>query len=104
MAVEPQEDDSGGRRLPCLSDVLATSRLLVKEALATCILPLTFEGGALVKNTLSCASGLLAGGLLLLACTNSVLVEEPLAAGSLFLAGASSLLNEECLVLVIQSM
>jgi len=66
-----------------------------------CSLPLKlFEGGALVKKTLRCTSGLLAGGLLLLACTNSVLVEEPLATGSLFLAGASGLLNEECLVLV----
>jgi len=69
--------------------------------LATCSLPLTsFEGGALMKKTLSCTSGLLAGGLLLLACTNSVLVEEPLAVGSLFLASASGLLNEECLILV----
>jgi hypothetical protein len=66
-AAEPQEDDSGGCRLPCLSDASVTSRLLVKEALATCSLPLTFKGGALVKKTLSCASGLLAGGLLLLA-------------------------------------
>jgi len=100
LVAEPQEDDSGGRRLPCLSDASATSRLLVKEALVTCSLPLTFEGGTLMKKTLSCASGLLAGGLLLLACTNSVLVEEPLAVGSLFLAGASGLLDEECLVLV----
>ena len=100
-AAEPKEDDSGGRRLPCLSDASATSRLLVKEALATCSLPLTsFKGDAFVKKMLSCASGLLAGGLLLLACTNSVLVEEPLAVCSLFLAGASGLLNEECLVLV----
>jgi hypothetical protein len=92
--VEPQEDDSGGRRLPCLSDASAMSRLLVKEALAMCSLPLTsFEGGTLVKKTL-------VGGLLLLACTNSVLFEEPLAVGSLFLAGASGLLNEECLILV----
>jgi hypothetical protein len=64
-----------------------------------CSLPLTFEGGALVKKTLSCASGLLAGGLLL-ASTSGVLVEEPLAVGSLVLAGASCLLGEECLVLV----
>ena len=100
-AAEPQEDDSGDRRLPCLSDASGTSRLLVKEALATCSLSLTsFEGGVLVKKTLSCASGLLAGDLLLLACTNSVLVEEPLVVGSVFLAGASGLLNEECLVLV----
>ncbi len=100
-ATEPQEDDSGSRRLPCLSDPSAMSRLFVKEVLVACSLPLmSFEGGALLKKTLSCASGLLAGGLLLLACTNSVLVEEPLAVGSLFLASASSLLNEECLVLV----
>ena len=50
LAAEPQEDDSGGCHLPCLSDASAMSRLLVKEALATCSLPLTFEGGALVKN------------------------------------------------------
>jgi hypothetical protein len=98
-AAEPQEDDSGGRRLPCLSGVTETSSLLVKEELATCSLPLTFEGGALVKKTLGCASGLLAGGLLL-ASTSGVLVEEPLAAGSLFLAGTSRLLDEECLILV----
>ena len=99
--VEPQEDDSGSRRLPSLSDASAMSRLLVKEALATCSLPLTsFEGITLVKKTLSCASGLLAGGLLLLVCTNIVLVEEPLTVGSLFLAGAIGLLNEECLILV----
>ena len=48
-AAEPQEDDLGGRRLPCLSSALETSSLLVKEALAMCSLPLTFEGGALVK-------------------------------------------------------
>jgi len=28
--VEPQEDDLGGRRLPCLSNASATSRLIVK--------------------------------------------------------------------------
>ena len=59
--AEPQEDDSGGHRLPCLSGASETISLLVKEALAMCGLPLTFEGGALVKKTLSCASGLLAG-------------------------------------------
>jgi hypothetical protein len=64
-----------------------------------CSLPLTFEGGALVKQTFSCASGLLAGSLLL-ASTSGVLVEEPLVVGSLVLAGASGLLDEECLVLV----
>ncbi len=56
-------------------------------------------GGALVKKTLSCAKGLLAGGLLL-ASTSGVLVEAPLAAGLLFLAGASGLLDKECLILV----
>jgi len=81
-AAEPQGDDSGGRCLPCLSDASATSRLLVKEALTTCSLPLTFEGGALVKKTLSCVSGLLAGSLLLLAYMNIVLVEEPLVGGA----------------------
>ena len=80
LAVEPQEDDSGGRRLPCLSGASATSSLLVKEALATCSL-LTFKGGALVKKTLSGTTGLLVGSLLLVS-TSSVLVEEPLAAGT----------------------
>ena len=97
--AEPQEDDSGGRRLPCLMSASETSRLLVKEALAMCSLPLTFEGGALVQKTLRSASGLLAGSLLL-ASTSGVFVEEPLAAGSLFLVGASGLLDEECLLLV----
>jgi hypothetical protein len=98
-AAEPQEDDLGGRRLLCLSGASKTSSLLVKEVLAMCSLPLTFKGDALVKKTLSCASGLLAVGLLL-ASTSGVLVKEPLVAGSLFLAGASGLLDEECLVLV----
>ena len=52
-----------------------------------------------MKKTLSCASGLLAGSLLL-ASTSGVLVEEPLVVGSLTLAGTSGLLDEECLVLV----
>jgi hypothetical protein len=78
-AAEPQEDDSGGRRLLCLSGASETSSLLVKEALAMCSLPLlTFEGGALLNKTLSCASGPLSGGLLLTS-TSGVLVEEPLA-------------------------
>jgi len=98
-AAEQQKDDSGGCRLPCLSDASATSRLLVKEALATCSLLLTLKGGTLMKKSLSYASGLLVGGILL-ACTNSALVEEPLALGSLFLAGVSGLLDKECLVLV----
>ncbi len=98
-AAEPQKDDSGGRRLPCLSGASATSSLLVEEALATCSLHLTFMGGALVKKMMSSAKGLLAGGLLL-ASTSGVLVKEPLAAGSLFLAGASGLLDEECLILI----
>ncbi len=66
-----------------------------------CSLPLLmFECGTFLNKTLSCASGLLAGGLLL-ASTSGVLVEDPLVAGSLFLAGASGLLDEECLVLVL---
>jgi hypothetical protein len=55
-AAVPQEDDSGGRHLPCLISASETSSLLVKD--------LTFEGGALVQRTLrtlSSASGLLAG-------------------------------------------
>jgi hypothetical protein len=61
LAAEPQEDDSGGRHLPCLISASETSSLLVKEALAMCSLPLTFEGSALVQRTLSISSGLLAG-------------------------------------------
>ncbi len=98
-ATEPQGDDSGGCHLPCLSGASVTSSLLVEEALATCSLHLTFVGGALVKKMLSSAKGLLMGGLLL-ASTSGVLVKEPLAAGSLFLAGASGLLDEECLILI----
>ena len=50
-AAEPQEDDSGGRRLPCLSGASETSSLLVKEALAMCRLPLLkFESGALLNK------------------------------------------------------
>jgi hypothetical protein len=63
-AAEPQEDDLSGRRLPCLSGALATSCLLVKETLVTCSLPILVKKtdvGVLVKKTLSCASGLLAG-------------------------------------------
>ena len=91
LAAEPQEDDSGGRCLSCLSGASATSGLFVKEVLAMCSL-LAFEGGMLVKKKLSSASSLLAGGLLL-ASTSGVLVEELLVAGSLFeQGGASSLL------------
>ena len=43
-AAEPQEDDLGGLRLPCLSGASETSSLLVKEALAMCNLPLTLFG------------------------------------------------------------
>jgi hypothetical protein len=60
-AAVPQENDSGGRHLPCL---ISACSLLVKEALPICSHPLTFEGGALVQRTmrtLSSASGLLAG-------------------------------------------
>jgi hypothetical protein len=63
-AAEPQEDDSSGCCLPCLSGASATSSLLVKEALVTCSLPILVKKtdvGALVKKALSCASGLLAG-------------------------------------------
>ena len=52
MVAEQQDDDS-------------TSSLLVKEALSTCSLHLTFVVSALVKKALSCTSGFLAGGLLL---------------------------------------
>ena len=73
--AEPQEDDSGGRCLPCLSGSSEMSSLLVKEALAMCSLPLlTFEGGTLLNKTLSCASSPLVGGLLL-ASMSGVLIE-----------------------------
>jgi len=99
LAAEPQEDDLGGRRLPCLSGASETSSLPIKEALAMCSLPLTFKGGVLVKKTLSCTSSLLAGSLPL-ASASGVFVEEPLVAGILFLAGESSLLDKECLILI----
>jgi hypothetical protein len=63
-AAVPQEDDSGGRHLPCLISASETSSLLVKEALPICSHPLTFEGGALMQRTLrtlSSGSGLLTG-------------------------------------------
>jgi hypothetical protein len=63
-AAEPQEDDSSGQRLLCLSGASATSNLLVKEALVTCSLPILVKKtdvGTLVKKTLSCARGLLVG-------------------------------------------
>ncbi len=61
--VKPQEDDSGCHHLSCMSSALATSSLLIEDALATHSL-LAFEGSSFVKKALSSASSLLAGGLL----------------------------------------
>jgi hypothetical protein len=61
--AKQQEDDSGCRCLLCMGGVLATSSLLVEDALATHSL-LVFEGSLEVKKALSGASSLLVGGLL----------------------------------------
>jgi hypothetical protein len=61
--VKPQEDDSGCRCLSCVGSALATSSLLVEDALATHSL-LALKGSLFVKKALSSASSLLAGGLL----------------------------------------
>jgi hypothetical protein len=74
--AKPQEDDSGCRHLLCLGSALATSGLLVEDALATHSL-LTFEGSLFVKKALSGGSSLLAGGLL--AFVGGTLVKKALA-------------------------
>ncbi len=61
--AKPQEDDLGCRCLLCVGSSLATSGLLVEDALATHSL-LAFEGSSKVKKALSGTSSLLAGGLL----------------------------------------
>jgi hypothetical protein len=64
LTAKPQEDDSSCRHLSCMGSALATSNLLVEDALATHIL-LAFKGSSLVKKALSgTTSSLLAGGLL----------------------------------------
>ncbi len=61
--AKPQEDDLGCRRLLCVGIALATSSLLVEDALAMHSL-LAFEGSLFVKKALSGMSSLLAGSLL----------------------------------------
>ena len=93
-----QEDGSRGSHLSFQSGRFSDKALATDKSLVACLggmlVKKAFEGGRLEKKTLSCASSILAGGLLL-ASTSSVLVEEPLAVGSLLLAGASGLLDEE---------
>jgi hypothetical protein len=74
--AKPQEDDSGCRCLSCVGSALATSSLLVEDALATHSL-LAFEGSSFVKKALSGTSSLLAGSLL--AFVGSTLVKKVLA-------------------------
>jgi hypothetical protein len=74
--AKPQEDDLGCRCLSCVGSALATSGLLVEDALATHSL-LAFEGSSFVKKALSGASSLLAGGLL--AFVGGTLVKKALA-------------------------
>jgi hypothetical protein len=76
LTAKPQEDDSSCRHLSCLGSALATSSLLVEDALATHSL-LAFEGSLFVKKALSSASSLLAGGLL--AFVGGTLVKKALA-------------------------
>jgi hypothetical protein len=71
--AKPQEDDLGCRRLSCVGSTLATSGLLVEDALATHSL-LVLEGSS---KALSGASSLLAGGLL--AFVGSTLIKKALA-------------------------
>jgi hypothetical protein len=63
LMAKPQEDDLGCRCLSCVGNALATSSLLVEDALATHSL-LAFEGSSFVKKAFSGMSSLLAGGLL----------------------------------------
>ncbi len=74
--AKPQEDDLGCHRLSCLGSTLATSGLLVEDALATHSL-LAFKGSLFVKKALSGASSLLASGLL--AFVGGKLVKKALA-------------------------
>jgi hypothetical protein len=76
LMAKPQEDDSGCRRLSCVGSTLATSSLLVEDALATHSL-LAFECSLFIKKALSGASSLLAGGLL--AFVGGTLVKKALA-------------------------
>jgi hypothetical protein len=74
--VKPQEDDSSCHRLSCMGSALATSDLLVEDALAMHSL-LAFKGSSFVKKVLSGTSSLLAGGLL--AYMGRTLVKKALA-------------------------
>jgi hypothetical protein len=76
LTAKPQEDDLGCRCLLCMGSALATSGLLVEDALAMHSL-LAFEGSSFVKKALSGTSSLLAGGLL--AFMGSTLVKKALA-------------------------
>jgi hypothetical protein len=74
--AKPQEDDLGCHCLSCVGSALATSSLLVEDALAMHSL-LAFEGSLFVKMALSSTSSLLAGGLL--AFVGGTLIKESLA-------------------------
>jgi hypothetical protein len=74
--AKPQEDDWGCRHLLCVGSMLATSGLLVEDALATHSL-LAFKGSLFIKKALSGASSLLAGSLL--AFVGGTLVKKALA-------------------------
>jgi hypothetical protein len=74
--AKPQEDDLGCHHLSCLGSALATSGLLVEDALVTHSL-LAFVGSLVVKKALSGASSLLACDLL--AFMGSMLVKKALA-------------------------
>ncbi len=74
--AKPQEDDLGCRHLSCVGIALATSSLLVEDALAMHSL-LAFEGSSFVKKALSGMSSLLAGSLL--AFVGGTLVKKALA-------------------------
>ncbi len=63
LMAKSQEDDLGCRCLSCVGSVLATSGLLIEDALVTHSL-LAFKGSLFIKKALSGASSLLAGGLL----------------------------------------
>jgi hypothetical protein len=76
LTAKPQEDDLGCFHLSCLGSALATSGLLVEDALATHSL-LAFKGSLFVKKALSGASSLLVGGLLVF--VGGTLVKKALA-------------------------
>ncbi len=63
LTAKPQDDDSGCCHLSCVGSALATSGLLVEDALAMHSL-LVLEGSLFVKKVLSGTSSLLASGLL----------------------------------------